>query len=465
MDAADNIVFVDLETTGGNVVHHRITEIGIVRVRAGAVIEEWSTLVNPDCEIPSYIQDFTGISNEMVADAPRFADIATLLWEKLAGATLAAHNARFDYSFLRSEFLKLGMHFSAPALCTVKLSRRLFPEHARHNLDAVMERHGLSCSARHRALGDAQVLRDFWFKLKGEIPAPELDAAWARSLLGVYKLPAHLPPGLADELPEGPGAYRFIGEDDALLYIGKSNSLRSRILGQLAEENAGARERKLAAETRRVEWVQTAGELGAMLLEAKWLRTLAPLHNRRAKGHAQSATLRMASDRSGRILVQRLDTLEPADLEGSFGVFQSEKDARKALTDIAHAHQLCLKVVGLEESAGSCFALQVGKCRGACTGKEALVLHNMRAQLAMSKLKIKSWPFAGRIALRERGECHVLDHWAYLGSARCEAELAELSAKEHGGTFDVDVYKILVRYFSNHSKLDWHDLHEKTLNA
>jgi DNA polymerase III subunit epsilon len=465
MDAADNIVFVDLETTGGNVVHHRITEIGIVRVRDNAVIEEWSTLVNPDCEIPAYIQDFTGISNEMVADAPRFADIAALLWEKLAGATLVAHNARFDYSFLRSEFLKLGMHFSAPALCTVKLSRRLFPEHARHNLDAVMERHGLVCSARHRALGDAQVLRDFWFKIKGEIAASELDAAWARSLLGVYKLPAHLPPGLADELPDGPGAYRFMGEGDALLYIGKSNSLRSRILGQLAEENTGARERKLAADTRRVEWVQTAGELGAMLLEANWLRTLTPLHNRRAKGHAQSATLRMASDRSGRVLAQRLDSLEPADLQDSFGVFQSEKDARKALTDIAHAHQLCLKVLGLEESAGSCFALQVGKCRGACTGKEALILHNMRAQLAMSKLKIKSWPFAGRIALRERGECHVLDHWTYLGSARCEEELAELSAKEDCGSFDVDVYKILVRYFSNHSKLDWHDLHEKTLSA
>jgi DNA polymerase III subunit epsilon len=465
MDAADNIVFVDLETTGGNVVHHRITEIGIVRIRDNAVIEEWSTLVNPDCEIPSYIQDFTGISNEMVADAPRFADIAALLWEKLAGATLVAHNARFDYSFLRSEFLKLGRHFSASALCTVKLSRRLFPEHARHNLDAVMERHGLVCSARHRALGDAQVLRDFWFKLKVEIPALELDAACERSLLGVYKLPAHLPPGLADELPDGPGAYRFIGEGDALLYVGKSNSLRGRILGQLAEGNRGARERKLAADTRRVEWVQTAGELGAMLLEAKWLKTLAPLHNRRAKGRAQSATLRMASDRSGRVVAQRFDSLKPADLKDSFGVFQSEKDARKALTDIAHAHQLCLKVLGLEESAGSCFALQVGKCRGACTGGEPLILHNMRAQLAMSKLKIKSWPFPGRIALRERGECHVLDHWSYLGSARCEEELAELSAQEDCGSFDVDVYKILVRYFSHHSKLDWHDLHEKTLNA
>src|SRR5271170_8084115 len=236
MDAAENLVFVDLETTGGNAAHDRITEIGIVRVHGGEAVEEWSSLVNPGCEIPPYIVAFTGISNEMVAAAPRFAAIATTVLEKLRGAVFVAHNARFDYSFLCSEFRRAGTHFSAAALCTVKLSRRLFPQHARHNLDAVMQRHGLSCNARHRALGDALVLRDFWFKLRREIPAAVLDAAGARSLLAVTKLPAHLPPELADELPDAFGAYRFFGEDDSLLYIGRSNSLRTRVLAQLGEK-------------------------------------------------------------------------------------------------------------------------------------------------------------------------------------------------------------------------------------
>jgi DNA polymerase-3 subunit epsilon len=474
MDAADKLIFVDLETTGGNAAHDRITEVGIVRVEDGVVVDEWSSLVNPGCAIPADIEAFTGISDAMVAAAPRFAALAATVFEKLRGAVFVAHNARFDYSFLRSEFRRVGMHFSATVLCTVKLSRRLYPEHARHNLDALIERHGLRCHARHRALGDALVLRDFWFKLRSEIPAAVLGAAQARSLLSEVKLPAHLPPELADELPEGPGVYRFFGADDTLLYIGRSNSLRTRVLAQLGFEHTGSRDQQLAAQVRRVDWRRTAGELGALLLETEWIKTQQPLYNRRRSGNADSVTLRLAADGSGRVETLRIDALAPQDLTASFGVFHSEHDARKALTDIARAQQLCLKVLGLEQSAGSCFALQVGKCKGACTGREPLALHQLRVQLALAALKIKSWPFPGRIALRERGmrggmhsgihgdthsgELHVLDHWSYLGTARSEQELADLSARDTGAAFDVDVYKILIRFLSNHPKLDWHDL-------
>jgi DNA polymerase-3 subunit epsilon len=469
MDAADTLAFVDLETTGGNPAFHRITEIGIVRVQNGEVLEEWSSLVNPECPISPYIEAFTGISSEMVADAPLFADLAATVFEKLRGAVFIAHNARFDHSFLRTEFRKAGIAYSTEALCTVKLSRRLFPEHVRHNLDVVIERHGLICSARHRALGDARVLWDLWNKLRQEIPAEVFAAAAAHAALSHPKLPAQLPPGLADELPESPGVYRFYGAEGELLYIGRGNSLRSKILAQLAQPRPGSREQILAEQVRRVDWRQTAGELGAMLLEADWVRSQRPRYNRHTRSNKDSVTLRPA-DASGRVVIERLDMLEPADLADSFGVFHSEKDARKALADIARASQLCLKVLGLEESEGSCFALQVGKCRGACTGKEPLILHAMRLKLALSALKIKSWPFPGRIALRERatggfsadgtrgGEFHVLDRWMYLGSARSEEELAALSQQRGTPAFDVDVYKILQRHFANHPNLDWHDL-------
>ena len=213
MDAADTLAFVDLETTGGNAACDRITEIGIVRVQNGELIEEWSSLVNPECRISPYIEAFTGISSEMVADAPLFADVAATVFEKLRGAVFIAHNARFDHSFLRAEFRKVGMAYSADALCTVKLSRRLFPEHVRHNLDVVIERHALSCSARHRALGDARVICDLWNKLRREIPADVFAAAAAHAVLSQPRLPAQLPDGLADELPESPGVYRFLGEE------------------------------------------------------------------------------------------------------------------------------------------------------------------------------------------------------------------------------------------------------------
>ena len=498
MDAADvdgspqqlpqDLVFVDLETTGGNAAHDRITEVGLIRLKDGELVDEWSSLVNPERPIPSYIEAFTGISSEMVADAPRFAEIAALVLQKLQGAVFVAHNARFDYSFLRSEFHRVDRHFSAKVLCTVKLSRRLFPEFVRHNLDAVMERNGLTCDARHRALGDAKVLHDFWLKLRRDVPLPQL-AATVCTLLGAYKLPAHLPPDFADDLPEGPGVYRFLGEDDTVLYVGRSNSLRARVCSHFAAEPAESKDRRLSDRVRRVDWVETAGELGALLREIEWLKAQKPVFNRRGKAGAQPHTLRAPAPREaprttapapapgpvpGHVPVETvaIDALDLADLRHCFGVFHSEKDARKALGDIARAHQLCLKVLGLEDGAGSCLAFQLGKCKGACMGKEAVSLHNIRLQVALSSLKLKPWPFPGRVALRERDprdggfggaradEFHVVEHWAYLGTARSEEELAALRAKDGCGAFDADVYRILVRYFSNHPKLDWHDMRE-----
>ena len=244
--------------------------------------------------------------------------------------------------------------------------------------------------------------------------------------------------------------------------------------------DADSSDRRLADRVRRVDWVETAGELGAMLHETEWIRTQKPLFNRRTKSNAQSHTLRVRTARTPAgqahlVEAVAVDGVDLAELMQCFGVFHSGKDARKALGDIARAHELCLKVLGLEDSAGSCFAYQVGKCRGACLGKEPLILHSLRLQLALASLKLKSWPFPGRVALRERDarggirECmqgtdlHVVDHWAYLGTARTEEQLAELGARESSAGFDVDVYRILVRYFARNPKLDWLDLRPDTV--
>jgi len=494
-----DLAFVDLETTGGDAARHRITEVAVVRVHNGELADEWSSLVNPECPIPAHIAAFTGISDDMVAAAPPFAEIAAEVRRKLQGAVFVAHNARFDYSFLRSEFRRLDMPFSAKILCTVKLSRRLFPEHVRHNLDAVMERHGLVCSARHRALGDAQVLRDFWFKLQREMPEAALGAT-VQSLLGGPKLPAHLPADFADDLPDAPGAYRLYGEGGALLYVGKGHALRTRVLAQLAGTDPESGQHKLTRLVRHIDWVETAGELGALLCEAEWIKTQKPQYNRRAKSLTPPHTLRAAdaagaggfaaaavpagsapAAATGTPVVGRVAAVEavsiegvdPSDLEQCFGVFHSEKDARKALADIARARRLCLKVLGMEDGEGSCLAYQIGQCRGACVGKEPLMLHDLRLRLALSSLKLKPWPFPGRIALRERdprsgefrdaggADLHVIDHWTYLGTAHSEDELTALRAKPSSAAFDMDVYKILVRYFSSHPKLDWIDLRDR----
>src|SRR5437868_15491180 len=136
------LAIVDLETTGTDPASDRITEIAILEVDGFALASQWSTLVNPGTSVPSAIQALTGISNAMVAAAPSFGELADALYEKLAGRVFVAHNARFDYGFLRREFERVGLRFAAKTLCSVRLSRRLYRGHRRHDLDSVIARHG-----------------------------------------------------------------------------------------------------------------------------------------------------------------------------------------------------------------------------------------------------------------------------------------------------------------------------------
>lgn len=174
------LAFVDLETTGGSAAEHRITEIGVVVVNANGV-STWTTLVDPQQPIPPFIQQLTGITDAMVRGAPTFADIAGALFERLDGKLFVAHNASFDRGFLRAEFERAGIAFNPDVLCTVRLSRALFPRESRHGLDALIERHALAPSARHRALADADLIWQFWQKLHAVIPAEQLSEQIVRT--------------------------------------------------------------------------------------------------------------------------------------------------------------------------------------------------------------------------------------------------------------------------------------------
>jgi DNA polymerase III subunit epsilon len=460
-----DIACVDLETTGGHPLLHRVIEVGIVTLRGGEVVEEWSSLVNPGGRIPRNISAFTGITDEMVADAPAFADLRDEVLARLEGRLFVAHNARFDYGFLRNEFRRLGLKFRAPVLCTVKLSRRMDAGERGHSLDAVMARHGIECTARHRALGDAQVLARFLPILRRRHAAAELEQVVA-DLVRESPLPPQLDPELLDDLPEGPGVYRFWGENDALLYVGKSVNLRTRVLSHFAADHRESKELKLSRQVRRVDWQETAGEFGALLLESRWVKALEPLHNRRLRAARECWTIVLEGEGDGlRARVEEMAELgtEPfsASEKGSvpnseekgdsphFGTFRSKRDAQKALDEIVRAHQLCRKALGLEPGEGSCFGFQVGRCRGVCSGREPAALHAARAQLAFAPQRLKPWPFRGRLAVCERDwrgeqELHVFDQWRYLGTVRDEDSLAALDRP--AGGFDIDTYRILERF-------------------
>jgi len=453
-----DLVCIDLETTGGNATWHRIIEIGTVEMDRDGAVREWSTLVNPGVRIPPQISAFTGITNEMVADAPRFEDVQRELRERLAGRLFVAHNARFDYGFVRREYARIDQRFVARVLCTVKLSRRLFPEQPRHNLDAVMARHGLDCSARHRALGDARVLAELLQVLRRTIEPARLDAA-VEALLQETPLPPQLPPDLADDLPETPGVYRFLGEDGALLYVGKSRNIRTRVLSHFAAEHRSAAEQRLARTVHRVDWTETAGELGALLIEARAVKREQPLHNRRLKAAGTPWTVRLVADSAG---VERADIVEMDALDADaqrevYGLYRDRRAAARALEEIARAHQLCAKVLGIERGAGavadggSCFAYQLQRCRGACVGKEPAALHGTRARLALAGVRLKAWPYRGRILVAERDwrgqeDLHVLSHWRYLSTVQDAAAAEGLDPESV--PFDADIYRILRRFLT-----------------
>ena len=438
---------MDLETTGGRAVHNRVIEVGIVRLSGGRVIDEYSTLVNPGTRIPYAIQQFTGITEAMVADAPPFAEVASEILERLEGRLFVAHNVRFDYGFLRSEFHRAGIRFRAPLLCTVRLSRALTPDIRGHNLDAVMCRYGIDCAARHRALGDARVLAEFLHIAGERFPAEQLGRIVDR-LRAVPKLPPGLDPSVAEEIPESPGVYLIYGEGDALLYVGKARNLASRALAHFAEPTA-RREQELATLARRIEWIETAGAFGALVTESRLIKEQRPLFNRRRRDSGELWVIRLGDNDAGpQATVQPLDAAD--DAGDTFGLFRRQADAGRALEGIVREHQLCTKRLGLEGGEGSCVAFQLGRCRGACIGREPAAVHALRVRLALAGLKRRDWPFPGRIGIRERDwrgheEIHVFDQWCYLGCATSAIELAEFQGRP--GQFDADVYRLLAAFF------------------
>jgi len=449
-------VFVDVETTGTAAARERITEIGIVSVDfdgARARVAEWSSLVNPERPIPAEIQWLTGITNAMVRDAPRFAELADELLERLRDAVFIAHNARFDYGFLKAEFARLGIPWRATTLCTVRLSRLLDPERGPHSLDAIVARYGLDGEQRHRALGDARVLWRFLQRLTATRPPLEVDEA-VRTLLATSSTPPMLPPDALDGLPEAPGVYLFYGPNAHPIYIGKSLALRTRVLAHFSADHGNAQDAKLAQQVCRVEWESTAGEVGALLREAELVRTRLPAHNVALRSRRGEVLLRLEGNRAAMIPVAQVALDE---LAACHGPFSSRAAARGHLAALAREHALCARKLGLERAArradaeapAPCFAFQLKRCKGACVGAEDAGAHAQRLAQLLAPRRIPPWPFAAPVAIVERGadgqreDWHVIDRWCWLGSVRAPEAARALAQSGTARRFESDTYRIL----------------------
>lgn len=428
------LAFLDLETTGAMAGRDRITEIGLILVEADGSSREWSSLVNPQQPIPPFISQLTGIDDALVANAPTFTELAAELAGLLAGRLLIAHNAYFDYGFLKAAYADLQLPFLSQTLCTVRLSRKLFPQYHKHGLDALVERFALTVGERHRALADTRLLWQFWRLLPQQLGEAAVQQAVAE-LLRPPPLPAGLDASCLEDLPESPGLYRLLAADGSVLDLAAATHLRREVWQRLRRESAGGRFNKLIA---RVDWQGALSAFGAALLTS-----LQQGQNRPCLSWRQG---------DDGLALQLIDLRQGGDTvdQHCFGLYASEKEARRALLKLAERNRLCLIALGLEStgkrSLQPCSAVALHRCHGWCCGRETQESYRPRQQQALAKLQLPNWPWPGAVLLEERDASglhqvwHRFDRWRYQG--RYEQQAAA-SAPAPSPIFNGSVFKLL----------------------
>lgn len=443
------LAFVDTETTGMNPMRHRVIEIGIIRVERGREVARVDTLLNPHSHLPPEIYALTGISYDDLLRAPDFNDIQNEVREILDGAVFVAHNARFDYAFLKHEFLRHDSDFRAKILCTVKLARRLFPGLPRYNLASIIEHFGFSPTARHRALADAEVLWELFqnaLATKGELAVSEA----VHSILKTASLPSNLPRELVDKLPEKPGIYTFFGESNLPLYVGKSVNIKERVKSHFSSDHSNATDLTMSSQIKKIETLTTAGEIGALIRESDAIKALMPVYNKQLRRRRDLiVAVRTVSKDIYKVDIKNLQEIDHEDQNNIMAVYKTIKQAKESLNRLCKEYNLCPIYLGLESGKGPCFGSQIGICNGVCRGDETPELYNQRFSEAFAKTKVREWPFQTAIILKEQAEnlteLHIVDNWRYLGSVVYDSDQDEPKVEKYTPRFDWDIYKILAK--------------------
>ena len=460
------LVFVDIETNGLNHIRGRVIEVAAIRVENGKVTDTFRSLIDPETELPFYITNLTGITTNDLKGAPTFDQVAEDLKAVMKDAIFVAHNVRFDYSFLKQEFGRLGLNFLPKQLCTVKLSRALYPHVKGHKLADIIARHNFSFAARHRAYDDAAVLWQFMQYIEKNFTPEQIELAIGKQL-SQPSIPKSLQPEMVRNLPETAGVYIFEDADGRPLYVGKSINIKKRVMSHFGRDHAESKEFKIAQAIENITTHETAGELSALLLESKLVKELQPLYNRQLRRTAKLTLVKQTVGEDGYLSVALSEASQiDAGIAGQvLAVYPRRGKARDAVASLTKTHELCPKLMGLEKSAGSCFWYQLHKCRGACVGQEAAAMYNARLLTAFDRQRIQAWPYKGPILVEEKvpGSNNVtaivVDQWCVLGELKQE-EYCEPVLEARPRHFDLDTYKILQSFLA--SKIDRLRIHKMT---
>jgi len=372
---------VDIETTGHS---SKITEISIFIFDGKKVIDEYTTLVNPECSIPPFITNLTGITNAMVGNAPKFYEIAKKVLEITKDTIFVAHNVNFDYNIIQKEFKDLGAEFKRKKLCTVRLSRKLIPGLQSYSLGALCTTQNIVIKDRHRAKGDAEATTILFQKLV------QLDTNQVvfNSFLNPRSRQATLPPLLSkkivDNLSEKTGVYYFLNEKKEVIYVGKANNIKQRVISHFYDKSK--KEQTMCLETSNITFEETGNELVALLKESSEIKKIYPKFNRSQRRTSESIGLFNYEDRDGiiHLAYNRLKLVSNPIMS-----FYNVTECRLFLEKLCEEYELCPKYCHLQTNVTTCFHYQIKKCNGICKNEEDIDQYNLRVQNAVESVQFK----------------------------------------------------------------------------
>ena len=375
---------VDIETTGNGYKGQKITEISVLVFDGKKIINEFTSLVNPEQKIPAFITNLTGITDAMVRSAPKFYEIAKKVEEITKDTIFVAHNVNFDYNIIHDEFKSLGFDFKRKKLCTVRLSRKLIPGLSSYSLGNICTAEGIEISARHRAKGDAEATVELFKRL-----IERDDNFTINSFLNPKSRQATLPPLLdkkvVDNLPEKHGVYYFQNLQKEIIYVGKANNIKQRVISHFYDKKK--KEITMCFETVNITYEETGSELLALLKESDDIKHLYPKFNRAQRRASEAVGLFSYEDQKGiiHLAFNRLKLVANPIMK-----FYSMAECRNLLEKICEEFELCPKYCHLQTNVNACFHYQIMQCKGICSGKETAENYNKRVKKAIKSLGLQT---------------------------------------------------------------------------
>ena len=367
---------IDIETTGqGN----KITEISIFKYDGDKIVDEFTSLVNPESYIPDYITALTGIDNHMVSNAPTFKDLADNILSITEACIFVAHNVNFDYTIIRNEFKAIGIDFTRKKLCTIRLARKLITGHHSYSLGKLCTALGITIEDRHRARGDAQATVTLFKQILETKDSESVISDFLKKNSKEATLPPHLPSTVFNNIPNAPGIYYFKNKKGKVIYVGKAKDLKKRVLGHFYDKSD--KELSLCRETTDIDFELSGGELIALLMEDAAIKHHFPEYNVASKRNTTAYGIFTYEDRNG-IIHLAFNTLKRT--VAPFITFYHITDCRNFLEKLCMQFELCPKYCHLQEGVQQCSHYKITSCGGICKKEESVETYNQRVNEALN---------------------------------------------------------------------------------